>query len=87
MHQFHDVATAWFAGRGVGTCAFCRLTQQGFLRLATNQRVLGPTAATFAEAWRFYDAFFDEEGVFYAGEPARIEAEWRRLTYGARPPG
>lgn len=83
-HEFHDAATAWFAGCGVRTCAFCRVTQQGFLRLATNQRVVGPAAATFDDAWRFYDAFMDDERVFFAGEPATIEGEWRRLSHGAR---
>ena len=83
-HQFHDVAAKWFMACGVRTCAFCRVTQQGFLRLATNQRVVGPGAATFDDAWRFFDAFMDDERVFYAAEPAGIEIEWRRLTHGAR---
>lgn len=83
-HQFHDAAIAWFAGCEVNTCAFCRVTQQGLLRLATNQRVVGPAAATFDEAWSFYDAFMADERVFYASEPAGIEVAWRSLTHGAR---
>jgi len=82
-HQFHDAA-AWFSHRSLESCAFCRVSQQGFLRLATNPRVIGPAAATFDQAWRFFDEFLQDERVCYADEPAATEAEWRRLTQGPR---
>ena len=35
-HIHHAAAKAWFDPLSDEVCYFCRLTQQGFLRLATN---------------------------------------------------
>jgi predicted nucleic acid-binding protein len=56
-HTNHPAAAAWFQA-AQGPCVFCRLTQAGFLRLASNPMAMGPAAVTMAEAWRAYDAFF-----------------------------
>jgi len=46
VHAHHRTAKAWFEGTGPDSCAFCRLTQQGFLRLATNPAVFKDEART-----------------------------------------
>src|SRR5947209_20621068 len=56
-HIHHPAAKAWFDGLANEVCCFCRLTQQGFLRLATNPSVFGKHAVTLPEAWQKYDTF------------------------------
>jgi toxin-antitoxin system PIN domain toxin len=52
-HIHHPPAKAWFDNLANDTvCHFCRLTQQGFLRLATNRRVFGKHALTLPKAWQ-----------------------------------
>ena len=50
-HFHHGASKAWFNRLPNDTCFFCRLTQQGFLRLATNPRVLHEDAVSLTEAW------------------------------------
>ena len=38
-HVHHRIAKNWFDGLTDEVCYFCRLTQQGFLRLASNRQV------------------------------------------------
>jgi len=79
-HKHHAPATEWFAGALPADCAFCRLTQQGVLRLATTPAVLGDKALTLVEAWQMYDALFADPRVVFAEEPEDIEARWRNYT-------
>jgi uncharacterized protein len=79
-HTHHPSAKAWFDGLVDDTCMFCRMTQQGFLRLATNPRAFGQEAITLAEAWQTYDAFIADPRVFLAAEPPGIEPFWRDYT-------
>src|SRR5271165_649584 len=79
-HEHHTLAAKWTAGAPPASCAFCRMTQQGFLRLATNSRVFGAEALTMVDAWRAYDSFFAEPRVLYSEEPEGIEPPWRRYT-------
>ena len=55
-HIHHAAASHWFEGLLNDGCTFCRLTQQGFLRLATNPKAFGAEAVPMADAWRLYDA-------------------------------
>src|SRR5687768_4473075 len=80
-HVHHTAAAAWFR-KAPGPCAFCRFTQAGFLRLATNPSVLGAAAVPLADAWRAYDSFLADPRVGFADEPAGIEAVWRSNTQG-----
>jgi uncharacterized protein len=43
-HQHHRPAVKWFLGTPPASCCFSRLTQQGFLRLATTPRIMTPQA-------------------------------------------
>jgi toxin-antitoxin system PIN domain toxin len=81
-HTNHAKAVAWF-GASVGEVCFCRITQAGFLRLASNPSVLGAAAVSLADAWRAYDALFADPRVAFVEEPDDIEQHWRSLTQSA----
>jgi len=78
-HQHHPHAAAWFDGLPTRSCAFCRFTQQGFLRLATNPAVLKDDAVTLAEAWTCYDELIKDDRVFFLAEQRSL------LTAGMAP--
>jgi toxin-antitoxin system PIN domain toxin len=78
-HVHHAAAAAWFQAAS-GLCFFCRATQMGFLRLASNPSALGPAAVSMADAWRAYDALFSDPKVAFIDEPVATEARWRFLT-------
>lgn len=80
VHAHHRMAEAWFKKTGPDTCAFCRLTQQGFLRLATNPAVFKDEAVTMEKAWSCYDSLTEDERVYFVGEPLGLEKAWRLLT-------
>lgn len=81
-HTSHLKAVTWFGGV-VDKCCFCRVTQAGFLRLASNPSVLGPAAVSLAEAWRAYDLLSADPRVTFIDEPEEIEQHWRSLTQSA----
>jgi toxin-antitoxin system PIN domain toxin len=78
-HAHHDAATAWLLAVS-DECHFCRMTQQGFLRLSTNPRVLGDEALTMTAAWRTYDALLADDRISYVEESPDVETQWRRFT-------
>ena len=80
VHFHHGSAKAWFEGTGPDSCAFCRLTQQGFLRLATNPAVFKDEAVTMDVAWSCYDKLLDDERVYFMREPEGLEKAWRVST-------
>lgn len=79
-HVHHEAARVWFEALQGDLCAFCRMTQQGFLRLATNPKAVGADAVSLADAWKLYDALHDDPLVGFAGEPTGIEPLWRSYT-------
>ena len=79
-HKHHELAIAWFHSIGPLPCCFCRLTQIGFLRLATNPQAMGNDVVTLQQAWMAYDAFSADPHVGYIEEPVGIEPAWRALT-------
>ena len=80
-HVHHPAAKTWFDGlANDSVCYFCRLTQQGFLRLATNPSVFGKDAVTLPDAWQKYDLFLSDPRVSFAAEPDKVEAHWRTYT-------
>jgi uncharacterized protein len=82
-HVHHAKAKNWFDGLPSAPCFFCRMTQQGFLRLATDPRVLLANAVTLPEAWKMYDAILRDVRVSLSDEPVGVEPIWRSLTQGA----
>ena len=64
-HAHHSTAKAWFNGlTEPQACNFCRMTQQGFLRLATNPKAFGDEAVTLSRAWELYDALLSDPAHF-----------------------
>jgi toxin-antitoxin system PIN domain toxin len=82
-HVHHFSAKAWMDALTEETGCFCRLTQQGFLRLANNPRVFPHDAVSMADAWRLYDTAVTDPRVSFASEPAALDAGWRSLTQRA----
>jgi toxin-antitoxin system PIN domain toxin len=80
-HVHHPPAKTWFDGLPSGaTCFFCRLSQQGFLRLASNRKVFGKHALKLPDAWQKYDIFSSDPRVAFAEEPVDLERHWRGFT-------
>jgi toxin-antitoxin system PIN domain toxin len=79
-HTNHLAAKNWFDEQSDETIYFCRLTQQGFLRLATNSKVVGNRAVSMNDAWKLYDTFLTDSRVRFAVEPPDIEMVWRGLS-------
>ena len=81
-HIHHVTAKEWFEKSASEGCAFCRMTQQGFLRLATNPKAFGSEAVSLSAAWDLYDAFLADPRIYYVEEPANLEPLWRSHTQG-----
>lgn len=79
-HVHHPTAKNWFEQLPPAGCSFCRISQQGFLRLATNPQALSKDAVSLVKAWSMYDAFLDDPRVMFAEEPAQLEVHWRAFT-------
>ncbi len=79
-HVHHAAASDWFEGLTSEGRAFVRLTQQGFLRLATNPKAFEAETVTMADAWRMYDAFLADPRISFSGEPTGVERFWRGYT-------
>src|ERR1700694_3893787 len=79
FHLHHAIAKTWYDGSS-NACCFCRWTQQGFLRLATNPVVFKAQAVSLKEAWKIYDTMISDPRVVFAQEPEGIEARWRAFT-------
>lgn len=82
-HFHHAAAKRWFDGAPSGSFFFCRLTQQGFLRLASNPKVFNDEAVTLSRAWDLYDAILSDPRVAFVNESENLDAYWR--TYTLRP--
>lgn len=80
IHVHHGSAKTWMQQAVSQSCCFCRITQMGFLRLATNPKVLRADAVSMAEAWQAFDELISDERVVFGDEPEGIEAAWRGLT-------
>jgi toxin-antitoxin system PIN domain toxin len=80
VHFHHLAAKRWFDGLSTGSFCFCRLTQQGFLRLASNPRVFNEDAVSLSEAWHLYDRISSDPRVTFDEEPNDVEVLWRAFT-------
>jgi len=81
IHAHHRAAKAWFEGAEPDSCVFCRLTQQGFLRLATNPAIFKGEAVAMDVAWTCYDKLLEDERVYFMREPEGLEEAWRTYTW------
>jgi toxin-antitoxin system PIN domain toxin len=79
LHPHYTACNVWFE-ESSDTCCFCRLTQQGFLRLASNRAALKEQVVTLRKAWHLYDDMLSDRRVVFAEEPEGIEHQWRAFT-------
>ena len=79
-HVHYSSAMEWFTESEPDTIAFCRVTQQGFLRLLTNPRLMGENVVSAARAWELYDALRRDPRITFTPEPPGLEEAWRDQT-------
>jgi len=86
QHVHHVAAQRWFAAlRPAARPFFCRFTQLGLLRLLTTEVVMGrEDVLTQEEAWRVYDAWFQDERIAFLEESAELETDFRAITRSRR---
>ena len=77
-HHHHPLVASWIAD--ARDCRVCRVTQSGFLRLASNSSLWKDEALTLAQAWTVYDSLMEDERFSFTHEPLGLEHLWRRLT-------
>jgi len=80
LQKHHAAASAWFASTAGQACCFCRLTQLGFLRLATNAKVNSYQTLTMPQAWQAYDRLRSDPRILYLPEPEGVEPLLRQDT-------
>lgn len=80
VHSGHRDALRWFDRQEEETCFFCRTTQAGFMRLATNPVLFGPDTCSLSDAWSFFDRFLEDPRFLYSQEPPGLEHFWRSFT-------
>lgn len=86
-HIHHRAAKDWLDSvTEPASVIFCRATQQSFLRLLTNQAVLGAfgnAPLTNRQAWEIFELLLaDDRIVLRSDEPAGISLRWK--VYSSR---
>jgi toxin-antitoxin system PIN domain toxin len=79
-HRHQPAAQAWFEEPDTTAALFCRITQNGLLRILTNPRVMGENTLGYPQAWKLYDTFYQDSRVRLAPEPEGTEERWRAFT-------
>ncbi|HEX8916298.1 MAG TPA: TA system VapC family ribonuclease toxin [Humisphaera sp.] len=85
-HSFHAQAINWLDRQSPkAPVAFCRSTQQSFLRLLTTESVMRPHGVppmTNDAAWAVYEGLRSDRRVAWAAEPDAddVEARWRQFA-------
>jgi uncharacterized protein len=79
-HGYSDRARNWLGSVSEPELAFCRVTQQGVLRLLSNRAVMQDAVLSQGQAWSLYDQLFTDRRVRFVDEPAGLEVVWRQLT-------
>ncbi len=79
-HQHHAAAVDWFERCDESSATFCRMTQQGFLRLISNTTVFKSDALDLSQCWIKYDVLLSDDRVYFEHEPLDVEQQWREFT-------
>ncbi len=79
-HSNHLAALKWFESIEREKVVFCRQTQQGFIRLATNAKAFGNESVTMKVAWKLYEAIIADSRIALHPEPSDIEETWKAFT-------
>ena len=85
-HEHHPAAVRWLETQHEpASVAFCRATQQGYLRLLSSGKMMkgyGLAPLTNAQVWRTYEALIADARIMFLAEPEGIEPLWR--DFGSR---
>lgn len=86
-HAHHLNARNWFqALERDARLFFCRFTQIGFLRLLTNEAVMGQDGAVGQPAaWEVYDRWMEDARILFIDEPRGLEPSFRSMSQFRRP--
>jgi uncharacterized protein len=79
-HVHHRSVISWLNSNEDGTYFFCRISQQGFLRLSTNPAAFGEKALSMKKTWEIYDKIITDPRVSYLNDPDGLEQIWRNYT-------
>lgn len=84
-HRHHAAAVEWFDTINTPrSVRFCRVTQQGLLRLVTRSSVMeaySTPALTNEQAWQLYDELCSDDRVGPPiADPRETEDRWRELS-------
>ncbi len=77
LHPQHARAALWYASIDDAALWFCRLTMLGFLRLLTNQKVMGDSTVSVSEALKLYEQWMQDPRVELVPEPRGMEKAFR----------
>ncbi len=81
QHSHHGPAARWFSALDEkDTAAFCRATQNSFLRLLTQKMASNYTALTNAQAWAVYEKTCEDGAVVFVEEPKGVQGIWCKLA-------
>ncbi len=87
-HEFHPATSAWLEElHPTDRAAFCRSTQQSYLRLLTTHAVLAPYGLpplSNRAAWSAYDRILADDRFEWVEEPKGLEPIWKKLTDGTK---
>jgi toxin-antitoxin system PIN domain toxin len=73
LHPQHGAASRWYQSINDEELLFCRFTMLGFLRLLTNEKVMGDSTATLQQAFEMYDEWSGDARITLAPEPRGME--------------
>ena len=79
-HPQHISANRWYESIDDDALLFCRFTMLGFLRLLTNQKVMGDSTNTVAAALQLYDRWAEDPRVELVAEPRGAETLFRQAV-------
>jgi len=79
-HPQHAAATRWYESMDRAAFWFCRFTMLGFIRLLTNQQVMGDSTVALSAAFELYDRWKQDPRVGLATEPRGTETLFRQAT-------
>ena len=85
LHVHHSVVLEWAGTLDAGSVFYCRATQVSFLRLLTNERVMGKDVVGQCDAWDAFDRMARDPRFRFLPEPSGVEKEFRRLTQSHLP--